>query len=93
MKRTLWKLQRGAQTERQRIAIEALLGAMTVLPFGLQEAKITAKLRVELVPEGSKIGMADYLIGSVCLCRHAVLLTRNLKHFQRVPGLRISGQY
>lgn len=90
---TAFELLSGARTERQTKAIEALLGAMTILPFGIQEARTAAKLRLALEAEGSKIGMADYLIASVCISRHSVLLTRNLKHFQRVPGLRLSGQY
>jgi tRNA(fMet)-specific endonuclease VapC len=89
---TAFELLSGARTERQTQKIEALLGAMTILPFGIQEARTAAKLRLTLEAEGSKIGMADYLIASVCLCRHSVLLTRNLKHFQRVPGLRLGGQ-
>lgn len=32
------------------------------------------------------MGMPDYLIAGVCVSRSAVLLTRNRKHFQRVPG-------
>ena len=33
--------------------------------------------------------MADYLIAGICLERGAILLTRNLDHFERVDGLKL----
>lgn len=36
-----------------------------------------------------KIGRADLLIASIVLAHHATLVTRNLKHFQQVPGLLV----
>lgn len=90
---TVFELLCGARTDRQRKAIDALLAAMTILPFGPQEAKTAAKLRGQLEAEGQTIGMADFMIASICLERSSILLTRNLKHFSRVPGLKISGNY
>ncbi len=34
-----------------------------------------------------KIGRADLLIASIALSRRDILVTRNLRHFHRVPGL------
>lgn len=90
---TAFELLSGGRTDRQRKAIEALLAAMTILPFAQQDAALAAKLRVQLESEGLKIGMADTMIASICLCRRSTLLTRNIKHFSRVAGLRISGHY
>ncbi len=36
-----------------------------------------------------KIGRADLLIASFVLANQATLVSRNLKHFQQVPGLRV----
>jgi predicted nucleic acid-binding protein len=52
-----------------------------------------AAIRRVLEAEGHGIGMADYLIAGVCLARDGVLLTRNVDHFERVPGLKISGRH
>lgn len=35
------------------------------------------------------IGRADLLIACIALAHRATLVTRNLKHFQHVPGLKI----
>jgi tRNA(fMet)-specific endonuclease VapC len=89
---TVFELKSGAHSARQRQAIEAVLNAMTILPLGAEEASLAANLRQKLEAAGQPIGMADYLIAAVCLTHAATLLTRNLKHFERVPGLRISAQ-
>ena len=36
-----------------------------------------------------KIGRADLLIASIALARSAILVTRNVRHFRRVPGLTV----
>jgi tRNA(fMet)-specific endonuclease VapC len=36
-----------------------------------------------------KIGRADLLIASIALARRDTLVTRNLKHFQQVPRLKV----
>lgn len=87
---TAFELRSGARTANQRRAIGALLEAMTILSFGPEEAQIAADLRLQLEGQGRTIGMADYLIAAVCVANDGVLLTRNRKHFERVPGLKLS---
>ncbi len=36
-----------------------------------------------------KIGRADLLIAAITLAREATLVTRNVKHFRQVPGLKV----
>lgn len=36
-----------------------------------------------------KIGLIDLLIASIALTQHAILVTRNLRHFQQVPNLQV----
>jgi len=80
----------GARTANQRRAIDALLDAMTILPFGSEDAQIAADFRRRLEDEGQAIGMADYMIAAVCVANDGVLLTRNKKHFERVHELKVS---
>ena len=88
---TAFELRSGARTARQRKAVDLLLEAMTVLPFGAEEARIAAEVRQQVESQGQPIGMADYLIAAVCIAADGVLLTRNRKHFERVAGLKLSG--
>lgn len=87
---TAFELRSGVRTPRQKDSVELLLEAMTVLPFGLGEARIAAEIRLDLQSRGEPIGMADYMIAAVCIATDGVLLTRNRKHFERVGELKLS---
>jgi tRNA(fMet)-specific endonuclease VapC len=89
---TEFELRSGARTARQRRAVDLLLEAMTVLPFGPEEARRAAEIRLQVESEGQPIGMADYLIAGICVAADGVLLTRNRKHFERIKGLKLSGK-
>lgn len=90
---TAFEIRSGAQSARQRKAVDTLLDAMTILPFGPEEARIAADVRQPLEREGQPIGMADYMIASVCIANDSILLTRNKKHFERVKDLKLSGRH
>ena len=87
---TAFEIRSGARTARQTSAVETLLDAMTVLPFGPEEARIGAEVRQQVESQGQPIGMADYMIAAICIANDGVLLTRNLKQFERVKGLRLA---
>jgi predicted nucleic acid-binding protein len=82
-----FELRSGSRTAEQQATIEALLGALAILPFDEPASKVAAACRRELEGKGSTIGMGDYLIAAICISRAATLLTRNRRHFERIPGL------
>lgn len=84
-----FELLGSAKTESELKKVESLLAALTVIPMNNRAAQTAAQVRRKLESEGRGIGMADYLIAGICLERSAVLLTRNLAHFQRVSGLTL----
>jgi tRNA(fMet)-specific endonuclease VapC len=89
---TAFELRSGARTSRQKKAVDTLLEAMNVLPFGIEEARIAAEIRLDVESRGQPIGMADYMVAAVCLATDSVLLTRNRKHFERVKDLKLGGE-
>ena len=50
-----------------------------------------AKVSNALKQIGRPIGTTDELIAGHALSLNATLVTNNLKHFQRVPGLKVEG--
>src|SRR4051795_11973245 len=66
-----------------------LLRRMPVLPLTRTIMKRFAALRGELRRQGMLIPDADLLIAAIALVRGLTLVTRNLRHFQRVPDLVI----
>ena len=66
---------------------EASLSRVTCVPFDQSAATAFDRLRDKTSLR--KIGRADLLIASIALSRQAILVTRNRKHFERIPGLRV----
>jgi tRNA(fMet)-specific endonuclease VapC len=66
---------------------EALLSDLLVIP--VDRAASVEFDRLRTVSKFRKIGRADLLIASITLANRAVLVTRNLRHFKQIPGLRV----
>jgi tRNA(fMet)-specific endonuclease VapC len=66
---------------------EEYLRGVEIVPFDTAAAAEFDKLRT--VKKLKKIGRADLLIASIALSRRATLVSRNLRDFQQVPGLRV----
>lgn len=88
---TAFEIRSGARTPRQKKAVDTLLEAMIVLPFGPEEARLAAEIRQQVESKGLPIGMADYMIAASCIAVDGILVTRNRKHFERVERLKLSG--
>jgi tRNA(fMet)-specific endonuclease VapC len=70
-------------------ALAQLLKPLQVLPFDSECAAIAAQLRVSLESAGIPIGPHDTLIAATALRHQAPLVTRNVREFSRVAGLRL----
>jgi tRNA(fMet)-specific endonuclease VapC len=84
-----FELLSGARSQGQQTQSKALLEALLILPVDLATAQEAADLRLELQSQGLGLAFADSLIAGVCRFHRAPLLTRNRKHFERVPGLQL----
>jgi len=86
---SFFELLSGSRDDGERERVEDLLEALRVLPLDPEAAELAAALRRRLEARGETIGLADYLIAGICLSRSAALMTRNRRHFDRVPRLRL----
>ena len=86
---TRFELLAGARYDRQRRLIAELLPALPCLPLDEAAADRAAAVRQTLVADGIDIGMGDSLIAGIVLVRRGILLTRNRRHFERVPELAL----
>ncbi|MBM3788553.1 MAG: type II toxin-antitoxin system VapC family toxin [Acidobacteria bacterium] len=66
-----------------------LVGACRVLPFDEMAARTAARIRLDLEARGSPIGPIDTLIAATALAHGAILVTHNVREFERVAGLII----
>jgi tRNA(fMet)-specific endonuclease VapC len=86
---TRFELLAGVRTDRQRRLVGDLLAALPCLPLDDVGADRAAEVRRTLTTEGIDIGMGDSLIAGIVLAHRGVLLTRNRRHFGRVPDLAL----
>jgi tRNA(fMet)-specific endonuclease VapC len=66
---------------------EALLNDLLIVPVDRAASIEFDRLRSEA--KFRKIGRADLLIASITLANRATLVTRNLRHFKQIPGLKL----
>ncbi len=66
---------------------EALLNDLLIVPIDRSASNEFNRLRSEA--KFRKIGRADLLIASITLANRATLVTRNLRHFKQIPGLKL----
>src|SRR6185312_11954568 len=79
--------KRGSRTLTRQI--EAVLGALTILPLEHGVDRHYAAIRDALEKAGTPIGANDLLIAAHARALQAVCVTANVNEFQRVPGLRV----
>ena len=72
---------------RVRETMRALLGAISLLPFEREDARVAAQLRAGLGRQGTPIGAYDLLLAACALRRGLMLVTHNAREFGRVGGL------
>ena len=90
---TLMELVYGAEKSaapaRNLAVVEGFAARLEVLDYDQSGAAHTAQLRAELAKAGTPIGPYDQMIAGHARALGLVLVTNNLREFQRVPGLRV----
>ena len=80
------RIGRPGHAERMQ---ELLSSLHSVLAFDERAAVVYGGLRAELERTGLRLDDPDLRIASVALSRDLTLVTGNVRHFERVPGLRV----
>lgn len=70
-----------------------VLPDMPVLPFDAGAARRYGEVRAWLERQGMSLGEADLRIASIALCRGLTVVTGNVRHFGRVPGLVVENWF
>lgn len=80
--------RRGSTTLAERVQ-DLIKSAGPVLPFDEAAARHYGDLRASLESDGRRLAEPDLRIAAIALSRDATLVTANVRHFARVPGLRV----
>lgn len=85
-----FELLSGAKNPKQQARLLQLLEATPSFALDDAAADAASAIRRSLEQSGNSIGMADSLIAGIVIHQGGSLLTRNRRHFERVPGLRLA---
>ncbi|MBI2306737.1 MAG: type II toxin-antitoxin system VapC family toxin [Rhodocyclales bacterium] len=90
---TLAELMHGAEKSSQRDAnlavVEDFCSRLEVLPYGMKAAQHYGAIRAALERDGQPIGVNDLHIAAHARSEGLVLVTNNLREFERVPALQL----
>lgn len=85
----IYGAERSSQPERNLSDIEQMVARLEIAPFEAQAAAHFGQLRAELYRTGKPIGQYDMMIAGHARSKGLILVSNNLKEFERVPGLRV----
>ena len=85
----IYGAEKSMAPERNLSVIEGFAARVEVLSFDVQAAVHAGQIRSELAKIGKPIGPYDQMIAGHARSLGLILVSNNLKEFQRVPGLRL----
>mgnify|MGYP000663305202 CR=1 FL=1 len=65
------------------------VSAFEILPITYEVALKAAEIDAMLTIKGEMLSLADVLIAATAIANNLILITRNVKHFKRIPNIRM----
>ncbi len=84
-----WGAEKYTDPPTRLADIEGFADRMDIVPFDTQAARHAGNIRFALQRAGNLIGAYDTQIAGIARSRGLVMVTRNLREFKRVEGLRV----
>jgi tRNA(fMet)-specific endonuclease VapC len=89
---TLMELIYGAEKsqapERNLAVVEGFVSRLEVLDYDAPAAIHSGQIRAELARKGTPVGPYDQMIAGHARSRGLIIVTNNLREFERIPGIR-----
>ena len=82
-------IEKSSNSEKNREALEKFLTPIEIIDYGYEATVEYGKIRAELEKKGITIGPLDMLIASHAKSLDVILVTNNVREFERIAGLRI----
>ena len=79
--------------KKRKKQLEEITSLVKIIPFGEQEATMSANIRADLEKKGTPIGPYDLLIAGTALAHRATLITRNINEFKRIKKLQLENWF
>ena len=78
-----------AKRKQNQSVLDSLVLHLAVLDWPQDAAKHYAEIRADLKKRGAQLGAADLMIAAHARVMGAIVVTNNLKDFERVKGLAV----
>ena len=88
-RRTLHFLHHSSDPVKNEQALLRFLAPLSILPFGAGAASEYGEIRAYLQSRGTPIGPLDMLIAAHARAEGMILVTNNIREFERVPDLEL----
>lgn len=85
----IYGAEKSTQVEHNLAVIEGLAARLEVASFDARAAMHFGQIRAELLRSGAAIGPYDMMIAGHARALGLILVSNNLKEFERVPGMRL----
>lgn len=77
------------KSDEERLKVMDALAGIRTIPLTAPMAEKAGEIHGTLAKEGQGVDNIDAMIAATALLENETVLTRNVKHFSRVKGLRI----
>ena len=85
----IYGAEKSAAPEKNLAVVEGFVARLEVLPFDDDAAAQTGMIRSESAKAGTPIGPYDQMIAGHARSLGLIVVTNNVREFERVSGLRI----
>ena len=86
-------VEKSAKRDFNSERLERFMSLYEIVPFDDEATKYYAQIRAALEKSGNIIGQNDLIIAATVLNNNGTLITRNIKEFSRVAGLKLENWY
>lgn len=80
---------RSSRQQQNLALLERFFDAFQSLPFDGDSAIVCGRIRSQLQGQGTPIGAYDFQIAAIALAYDLILVTHNLREFNRVENLKL----
>jgi predicted nucleic acid-binding protein len=73
--------------EKNRALVTSFLATLPILDLNSAAVQIFGEAKALLERQGQRLADADLFIASIAIAQRATVVTGNLRHYQRIPGI------
>ena len=85
----IWQGTIDLHHEKKRLQINQLLDSLGMFIFDIPAAKEAGSIHASLKKEGHMIDPEDSMIAGIAKINNEIILTRNVKHFERITHVKV----